>query len=162
MFLPSYIFYVLRILTHPTSFVLSQWVPQQASTSVSSILTTLKLFPGTIPPWYNRKPYCFSASALSIKDLETLWPARTILFALINLGYIFTWLSILYSYSLVNVEKWVISKWALSRVFFAPAYHICGPKTPLHEAKMIWVAVWWFLRMLLLSRSISPSTPFPI
>jgi len=31
------------------SLVISQWVPQQASTSVSKILTTLKEFPGTTP-----------------------------------------------------------------------------------------------------------------
>jgi len=48
--IPSEIRAVFNNFIQPTSDVLSQCVPQQASTSVSSILTTLKELPGTIPP----------------------------------------------------------------------------------------------------------------
>src|SRR3990167_851479 len=47
---PSASFLELTILIHPTSPVLSQWVPQQASVSVSAMLTILSSLPGTTPP----------------------------------------------------------------------------------------------------------------
>ena len=49
--IPSAILFVFNTFIQPTSEVLSQWVPQQASTSIPSILTTLSSLPGTTPPW---------------------------------------------------------------------------------------------------------------
>ena len=101
--IPSCILADLIILIHPISLVISQWVPQQASTSVSSILTILSEFPGTIPPWYKLNPYSFSAIALSSKYFLIGKLRRTKLLAAFSISN---------SYSLVNPAKWVISKWA--------------------------------------------------
>ena len=48
--IPSAFLSEFNTLIQPTSLVLSQWVPQQASTSTPSILTTLKVLPGITPP----------------------------------------------------------------------------------------------------------------
>lgn len=48
--IPSAFLSELSTLIQPTSLVLSQWVPQHASTSTPSMLTTLKVLPGITPP----------------------------------------------------------------------------------------------------------------
>ena len=69
--------------------------------------------------------------------------------------------SIYYSYSLVNGAKCVISRWALCTLLWAPFYQTCGPNTFLHAANTICVAVWWFLKIFLLSKSNSAITYYP-
>ena len=72
------------------------------------------------------------------------------------------WFSIARSSSFVNEAKWVISRCAISEVFFAPFCQTWGPNTFLHEANIMWVPVWWAWSYFLLSSSIVTLTFLPL